>query len=124
MIRPGEEILFGNGRRLRVLNVVAFDEEEDSAFVVLLQVEAVTIVAPAPILPTKSIEGDTMERRMVYVRASEAQEAQERARLRAVEAERNYADAAREYSAAMADLGYDPRVGAVLEELHNRLVGG
>src|SRR4051812_18443329 len=66
MIRPGEEILFGNGRRLRVLNVVAFDEEEDSAFVGLLQVEAVTIVAPTPILP-KSIEGDTMERRMVYV---------------------------------------------------------
>jgi hypothetical protein len=65
-----------------------------------------------------------MERRMVYVRASEAQEAEERARLRAVEAERNYADDAREYSAAMADLGYDPRVGAVLDELHNRLVGG
>jgi hypothetical protein len=38
MIRPGEEILVGNGRRFRVLDVVAF-EEDDSPFVGPLQVE-------------------------------------------------------------------------------------
>jgi hypothetical protein len=40
MIKPGEEILFGNGRRFRVLDVVAFEEEDGSPFVGLLQVEA------------------------------------------------------------------------------------
>jgi hypothetical protein len=30
MIKPGEEILFGNGRRLRVLDVVPFEEEDES----------------------------------------------------------------------------------------------
>ena len=39
MIRPGEEILFGNGRRFRVLAVVPFVEDE-SPFVGLLQVQA------------------------------------------------------------------------------------
>jgi hypothetical protein len=39
MIKPGEEILFGNGRRFHVLDVVPFDEEEGSEFVGLLQVE-------------------------------------------------------------------------------------
>jgi hypothetical protein len=29
MIKPGEEILVGNGRRLRVLDVVAFGEEDE-----------------------------------------------------------------------------------------------
>ena len=62
--------------------------------------------------------------RMVYVRASEAQEARERARLRAQEAERKYAEAGREYSEALADVGPDARVGAVLDQLHDRLVGG
>jgi hypothetical protein len=38
MIKPGEEILVGNGRRLRVLDVVPFEDE--SPFVGLLQVEA------------------------------------------------------------------------------------
>jgi hypothetical protein len=33
MIKPGEEILVGNGRRLRVLDVVRFDEEDESPFV-------------------------------------------------------------------------------------------
>ena len=28
MIKPGEEILFGNGRRFRVLDVVPFEEDE------------------------------------------------------------------------------------------------
>jgi len=28
MIKPGEEILLGNGRRLRVLDVVPFEEDE------------------------------------------------------------------------------------------------
>jgi hypothetical protein len=40
MIKPGEEILFGNGRRFRVLDVVPFEEEDESRFVGLLQVEA------------------------------------------------------------------------------------
>jgi hypothetical protein len=39
MVKPGEEILVGNGRSFRVLDVVPF-EEEDSQFVGLLQVEA------------------------------------------------------------------------------------
>lgn len=41
MVKHGEKILIGNGRRFRVLDVVTFDEEEDeSPFVGLLQVEA------------------------------------------------------------------------------------
>jgi hypothetical protein len=40
MIKPGEEILVGNGRRFRVLDLVPFAEEDESAFVGLLQVEA------------------------------------------------------------------------------------
>ena len=33
MIKPGEEILFGNGRRFRVVDVVPFEEEDESPFV-------------------------------------------------------------------------------------------
>jgi hypothetical protein len=40
MIKPGEEILYGNGRRFRVLDVVPFEEDDQSPFVGLLQVEA------------------------------------------------------------------------------------
>ena len=40
LIKPGEEILVGNGRRFRVLAVVPFEEEDESLFVGLLQVEA------------------------------------------------------------------------------------
>ena len=40
MIKPGEEILVGNGRRFRVLDVVPFEEKDESPFVGLLQVEA------------------------------------------------------------------------------------
>jgi hypothetical protein len=40
MIKPGDEILVGNGRRLRVVDLVLFDEEDASPFVGLLQVEA------------------------------------------------------------------------------------
>jgi hypothetical protein len=39
VIKPGEEIFVGNGRRLRVLDVVPI-EEEDSALTGLLKVEA------------------------------------------------------------------------------------
>jgi hypothetical protein len=39
MIKAGEEVLVGNGRRLLVLDVVAFDDE--SPFVGMLKVEAV-----------------------------------------------------------------------------------
>jgi len=40
IVKPGEEILVGNGRRFRVLDVVAFEEEDESPFVGLLKVEA------------------------------------------------------------------------------------
>jgi hypothetical protein len=39
VIKPGEEINVGNGQRLRVLAVVPFEEEDESPFVGLLQVE-------------------------------------------------------------------------------------
>ena len=39
MIKAGEEILVGNGRRFRVVDVVPFEEGDDSPFVGLLQVE-------------------------------------------------------------------------------------
>jgi hypothetical protein len=38
MIRPGEEILVGNGQRFRVLDVVTFEKEDGSPFVGLLKV--------------------------------------------------------------------------------------
>jgi hypothetical protein len=41
MIKPGEEIHLGAGQRFRVLDVVAFCEEDGSPFVELLEVEAV-----------------------------------------------------------------------------------
>jgi hypothetical protein len=40
LVRPGEEILVGNGRRFRVVDVVPFEEEDESQFVGLLKVEA------------------------------------------------------------------------------------
>jgi hypothetical protein len=40
MIKPGEEVLVGNGRRLRVLDVVAFEEADELGFVGMLKVEA------------------------------------------------------------------------------------
>jgi hypothetical protein len=40
MIKPGEEVLVGSGRRLLVLDVVPFDEDDESPFVGLLKVEA------------------------------------------------------------------------------------
>ena len=40
MIKPGEEIIAGSNRRFRVLDVVPFEEEDESPFVGLLQVEA------------------------------------------------------------------------------------
>ena len=40
LVRPGEEILVGNGRRFLVLAVVPFDEEDESPFTGQLQVEA------------------------------------------------------------------------------------
>jgi len=40
LVRAGEEILVGNGRRFRVLDVVPFDEEDESPFGGLLHVEA------------------------------------------------------------------------------------
>ena len=41
MIKPGEEIHLGAGRRFRVLDVVPVDEEDESPFVGFLQVAVV-----------------------------------------------------------------------------------
>jgi hypothetical protein len=40
MINPGEEIIAGKNEHFRVLDVVPFEEEDESPFVGLLQVEA------------------------------------------------------------------------------------
>jgi hypothetical protein len=40
MINPGEEIIADPNQRFRVLDVVPFEEEDQSPFVGLLQVEA------------------------------------------------------------------------------------
>ena len=40
MIKPGEEIIAGSNQRFRVVAVVPFEEEDESPFVGLLQVEA------------------------------------------------------------------------------------
>ena len=40
LIKPGEEILLGAGQRFRVVDVVPFEEEDESRFVGLLRVEA------------------------------------------------------------------------------------
>jgi hypothetical protein len=40
MIKPGQEILVGNGRRFRVVDIVPLHEEDDSPFVGLLRIEA------------------------------------------------------------------------------------
>jgi hypothetical protein len=40
LIKPGEGIHGSGGQRLRVLDVVPFEEEDESSFVGLLQVEA------------------------------------------------------------------------------------
>ncbi len=40
MIKPGEETHGSGGQRLRVLDVVPFDEEDESPFVGPLQIEA------------------------------------------------------------------------------------
>ena len=39
LVRPREEILVGNGRRFRVVDVVPFEEEDESPFVGMLKVE-------------------------------------------------------------------------------------
>jgi hypothetical protein len=40
MIKPGEEVIAGSNERFRVLAVVPFEEEDESPFVGLLEVEA------------------------------------------------------------------------------------
>jgi hypothetical protein len=40
MIKPGEEVLVGNGRRCSLLDVVPFDEEDESPFTAMPNVEA------------------------------------------------------------------------------------
>jgi hypothetical protein len=39
-VKIGEELFFGGGQRFRVLDVVPFDEEDESPFVGLQRVEA------------------------------------------------------------------------------------
>ena len=39
-IKVGDELFFGGGRRFRVLDIVLFEEEDESPFVGLLQVES------------------------------------------------------------------------------------
>ena len=39
MVKVGEELFFGGGRRFRFLDVVPFDEDDQSPLVGLLQVE-------------------------------------------------------------------------------------
>jgi hypothetical protein len=40
LVHPGDEIHLGAGQRFRVLDVVRFEEEDESPYVALLQVEA------------------------------------------------------------------------------------
>jgi len=40
MIKPGEEIIAGSNQRFRVVDVVPFEEEDESPFVGPLKVEA------------------------------------------------------------------------------------
>jgi hypothetical protein len=40
MIKPGEEIHLGAGQRFRVVDVVPFEEEDESPFLGLLKVES------------------------------------------------------------------------------------
>jgi len=40
-VKVGEELFFSTGRRVRVVDVVSYEEEENSPLVGMLQVEAV-----------------------------------------------------------------------------------
>jgi hypothetical protein len=40
MVKVGELLFFGGGRKFRVIDVVPFEEEDESPFVGLLRVEA------------------------------------------------------------------------------------
>jgi hypothetical protein len=40
MVKVGELLFFGGGRKFRVIDVVPFDEEDESPFVGLLRAEA------------------------------------------------------------------------------------
>jgi hypothetical protein len=51
MIKPGEQIHLGAGQRLRVIDVVAFEEEDESPFVGLLRVEAASLGGHAGLDP-------------------------------------------------------------------------
>lgn len=41
LVKPGETIVTGAGRELRVLDVIPLEEEDESPFIGLLRVEAV-----------------------------------------------------------------------------------
>ena len=57
MIKAGEEIIAGSNEQFRVVDVVQFDEEDDSPFVELLQVEAASRPLSIPTAPAGSAEG-------------------------------------------------------------------
>jgi hypothetical protein len=40
MVKIGEELFFGGGRRFRVVDVVVFEEADESPFVGMVEVEA------------------------------------------------------------------------------------
>jgi hypothetical protein len=48
LVHPGDEIHLGAGQRFRVLDVVPFDEEDESPFVGLLKVDALQALTPRP----------------------------------------------------------------------------
>jgi hypothetical protein len=52
MIRSGEEILFGGGRRYTVLDVVQFEEEDESPFVGLSYRSRRPSATASPVLET------------------------------------------------------------------------
>jgi hypothetical protein len=39
LVKPGETIVTGNGRKLRVIDVIPFTDEDESPFVAMLRVE-------------------------------------------------------------------------------------
>jgi hypothetical protein len=65
MSQPGEEIIAGAGQRFRVIDVVAFDEEDESPFVGLLQVEA---AYPVPRGLRVMREGGTIDSSLSFIR--------------------------------------------------------
>ena len=56
MIKPGEEIIAGGNQRFCVVDVVPFDEEDESPFVGLLQVEAAQGLGDSPLVRIDAVQ--------------------------------------------------------------------